>query len=260
MKEESEKKNVPMNILEQVVLKGNLNGLTDEEIIQYYYLKCESIGLDPKSQPFDIIEKGKDEKKVKKLFINAGGAAQLTAIHQISTKITDKEVKNGYFWITVTAKTPDGRETDDLSLIQVTLPDLKTNLGGEEYTNAIKKATTQAKRRAIIAHVGVTGLADDQDVTDVNYSEVEKPEMISITEPPIKIIEPAGVIKDLPEATTQFLKPFWDGVKMEFENATNKDELVSIKDKYKQNAELNQDTRNSETLKKLYVENIARFK
>ena len=45
----------PAQIMEQVLIKGDLNNLNEEERARYYTRVCESVGLNPLTQPFQYI-------------------------------------------------------------------------------------------------------------------------------------------------------------------------------------------------------------
>lgn len=42
-------------LISNLVIKGNLSGLTPEQKVQYYKLFCERLGLDPLTQPFKLL-------------------------------------------------------------------------------------------------------------------------------------------------------------------------------------------------------------
>src|SRR5207248_3838372 len=76
------------DIMEKVLLKGDLSLLTPEERVSYYLRVCESVGLNPATQPFEYSTlQGKLT-----LYARKGCAEQLRKIYKISLKITKREL------------------------------------------------------------------------------------------------------------------------------------------------------------------------
>jgi hypothetical protein len=148
-------------LLKKILFKGDLSGLTPEEQIAYYVQRCERVGLDPASKPFDFLETTdkKGQKKIT-LYPNKEAAAQLTVNRGISIERLEHSEENGVYTIVAHVRTEEGRTGINLSVAHV------KGLMGQSYENAVKKAATQAIRRAILMTCGL-GEVDESEVADI---------------------------------------------------------------------------------------------
>lgn len=145
----------PAEIMERVIIAGDLARLTPEERVTYYLRVCESIGLNPLTRPFDYITlNGKLT-----LYPNKDCAAQLRRIQSISVTDLRKELIGDIFTVTVFGR--DGNR-DDVATGAVAIK----GLGGEALANAYMKAETKAKRRLSLSLAGL-GFADESEVEDI---------------------------------------------------------------------------------------------
>ena len=152
-------------LFETLVVNGDLSKLTQEQRIQYYKLICERVGLDPVQKPFDLINlSGKLT-----LYANKTCAAQLTSIRGLRVSIVSREVVGDQYVVTARCETPTGGYSEDIGAVTI------GGLRGDAASNAMKKAATQAKRRAILSACGL-GMLDETEVTQVHGAErVELP-------------------------------------------------------------------------------------
>jgi hypothetical protein len=145
------------DIVESVIMKGDLSRLTPAERVEYYSRVCQSIGLNPLTQPFAYMTlNGKMT-----LYAKRDAADQLRKINGISIEIVSREVVDGIYTVHVRAKDPLGRTDEDFGVVAI--PDA---LKGEARANAILKAVTKAKRRVTLSISGL-GLMDETEVEDV---------------------------------------------------------------------------------------------
>jgi hypothetical protein len=148
------------DIMESVLIKGDLGKLTPEERVRYYGEVCRSVGLNPLTKPFEFITlNGKLQ-----LYALRTCADQLRKINGVSLEIVSREVANDILTIHVRAKLPDGRTDEDLGA--VSFPE---TLKGESRANAELKAVTKAKRRATLSICGL-GWLDETEVADIPAS------------------------------------------------------------------------------------------
>ena len=123
------------DIMERVLLQGDLAKLTPDERVKYYSEVCRSLGLNPLTQPFAYITlNGKLQ-----LYALRACADQLRKVNGVSLEIVSREISDGILTVHVRAKLPDGRADEDLG--SVSFPD---TLKGEARANAELKAATQA--------------------------------------------------------------------------------------------------------------------
>lgn len=186
----------PPSTIEDVLIRGDLSKLTEQQRTEYYMRVCQSVGLNPLTRPFDyLVLNGKLQ-----LYARRDACDQLRYIHGISIDLPSEEFKNGLYTVHARASNKDGRHDEDLG--SVPFPD---NLKGEAASNAILKAVTKAKRRVTLSICGL-GFLDETEVSDIPGAKpVETPEL----DPQTGEIEPARSIpsiKDDPEEFHAWLK------------------------------------------------------
>ena len=152
-------------LFETLVVNGDLSAMSQDQRIQYYKLVCERVGLDPYQKPFDLIKlSGKLT-----LYANKNCTAQLCKLHKMQVGIMGRGEETGLYIVTARAAMPDGSFSEDMGVVSV------VGLQGEAKSNAILKATTKAKRRAILSACGL-GLLDETEVDSIpNAERVELP-------------------------------------------------------------------------------------
>jgi hypothetical protein len=148
-----QRRETPAVTLESVMIDGNLAGLPDEGRLQWYRMRCEAAGLDPRAQPFQYISlNGKLT-----LYATKAATDQLAANRGLSVELISRELTEGEIYEAVCRVRDDSRRvTEDLGAVSV------AGLKGEALANARLKACTKAKRRAILAHCGL-GMLDETE-------------------------------------------------------------------------------------------------
>jgi hypothetical protein len=146
------------NIVEALIINGDLSKLKQEDKITYYKKFCERLGLDPFTQPFKILKLNGKEV----LYCDRSGTQQLNKLHNVSHAITNRELikEADVYQVTARAVLPDGRYTDSIGAVNI------ANLKGDNYANAIMKAETKAKRRATLDLLGL-GLLDETETSTI---------------------------------------------------------------------------------------------
>lgn len=175
----------PHEIMESVLIKGDLSKLTAEERNSYYRAVCASVGLNPLTKPLEYITlNGK-----LRLYALKDCTDQLRSIHGISVTDLAETDREGVF--VVKAKVANAQGRTDVSTGAVNIQGLK----GEALANALMKAETKAKRRATLSICGL-GLLDETEVDDIPTSQkahVERsrvPSPTQITHQPQSAPEP----------------------------------------------------------------------
>jgi hypothetical protein len=143
------------SIVQQVLLGGDLARLTPDQRVSFYNRVCESLGLNPLTQPFAYLRLNGKEV----LYAKKDCTEQLRYIHNISIdpKSFTREVIEGVYVVTAPASMPNGRT--DVSTGAVPIDGLK----GEARANAMMKAETKAKRRVTLSICGL-GMLDETEV------------------------------------------------------------------------------------------------
>jgi hypothetical protein len=147
---------VPPEVLEQVLIGGDLAQLTEAQRLAYYRAVCQSLGLNPLSKPFEYLTlNGK-----LRLYAMRDCADQLRRLHGISIYIVNRERLSDLYMVTARAKDRTGRE--DESTGAVALGTLK----GDALANALMKCETKAKRRVTLSLAGL-GWLDETEVSTI---------------------------------------------------------------------------------------------
>src|SRR5438552_5186108 len=125
-------------LLEKVLVGGDLSRLTPAQRLTYLRRFCEDRGLDWISQPIQLLTL--NGRLV--AYITRGGVDQLCARHNVSLEIVGREVHDDILTVRVRARTPDGRVNDDVGAVPI------SGLRGVDRANAELKAITKGRRRA----------------------------------------------------------------------------------------------------------------
>ena len=136
--------------------EGDLKVLTPDERAQFYVDVCESVGLNPLTQPLNYIElKGRLT-----LYAGKGATEQLRKIHMISVNITDRSINNEVYVVTAKGRDKTGREDESIGAVSI------KGVYGEALANAFMKAETKAKRRVTLSLVGL-GWMDESELDTI---------------------------------------------------------------------------------------------
>lgn len=131
----------------QILSAGNLAALSPQDKVQLYVETCAELGLNWRTKPFVITKIGGGGEA---LYLTAEGAEQLAALHEISVEQTDARELRGVYMVTMRATAPNGR-----SVTKTGGKPIGPNVAGEAFIDAVKKAETQAYRRAVKACVSL---------------------------------------------------------------------------------------------------------
>lgn len=144
---------------------GDLSKLSDEQRAALYLDMCASLGLNPRTRPFDWIEFWDPETKSKKLTLypNRSCAEQLRRQHQISVRIVTEEIVGKLFKVVAEGRRANG--VTDTATAYVPLTDKDGNaLVGTRLANAFMKGQTVAKRRLTFSMVGMFSPPDPEEM------------------------------------------------------------------------------------------------
>jgi len=148
------------DVLESVLLKGDLAKLSPQERTSFYLEVCQSLGLNPRTKPFEYITlNGKLT-----LYALRACTDQLRKINNVTLEIVSRDVADDILTVHVRARMPDGRSDEDLGAVH-----FPSKLVGEARVNAELKAVTKAKRRVTLSICGL-GWLDETEVADIPES------------------------------------------------------------------------------------------
>lgn len=161
-------------IVEKALIGGDLSKLSAGERTNYYLRVCESLGLNPMTQPFQfIILNGKLT-----LYAKKDCTEQLRKAQRVSLSIIDRQRLEDVYIVTAKAYLPDGRTDESTGVVSI------GSLKGDSLANALMKAETKAKRRVTLSICGLGMLDESETETipnaqrvdfDVNTGEVYSP-------------------------------------------------------------------------------------
>lgn len=179
-----------------LVLNSDLSKLSEPQRVEYYKIVCERAGLDPMAKPFDLLLL--NGKMV--LYANKTTTAQLTAIHNLSVTIVSKEVVGSLYVATARATKPNGALSEDIGAVTI------GGLQGDAAANAMMKAITKAKRRAVLGVCGL-GMLDEHETDMLPAGVVERVEL------PVQLKEEikASKLSDEEHATADMWKDTIEG-------------------------------------------------
>jgi hypothetical protein len=151
------------SIIEEVITKGDLSKLSPDQRAAYYTQVCESMGLNPLSQPFQYVTlNGKLQ-----LYATKGATDQLNRVHGISVVIQSTEIINDVYVVRALGTDADGRQGSDIGAVHI------GRLQGDALANAMMKATTKAKRRVTMGMCGL-GMLDETEVDTIPTARHER--------------------------------------------------------------------------------------
>lgn len=167
-------------LMEKVMIGGDLKSLSPDQRVEYYRRVCESVGLNPLTKPFEYLEL--DGKLI--LYARRDCTDQLRKINSVSIPKLDKERMDDMYIVTAYATTPDGRTDTAVGVVSLLREDVewrwneqtrrneKKSLGtfseltGDFMANAIMKCETKAKRRVTLSICGL-GITDESELETI---------------------------------------------------------------------------------------------
>jgi hypothetical protein len=176
---------LPPEIVETVVIGGDLANLNAAQRAEYYGAVCRSLGLNPLTKPFEYLTlNGK-----LRLYALRDCADQLRRLHGISIYIANRAQMSDIYVVTARAKDHQGREDESTGAVTV------GNLKGDALANALMKAETKAKRRVTLSIAGLGWL----DETELDTIPQGPHAVIPFEEPPAEVHPTADHISSLVE-------------------------------------------------------------
>lgn len=163
-------------IIEQVVIEGDLSKLNPEQRTQYYNRVCQSLDLNPLTKPFAYIRLN----GALQLYARKDATEQLRAKRKVSVIIVSREKIEDVYIVTARAKLPDGREDESTGAVAV------AGLKGENLANAYMKAETKAKRRVTLSVCGL-GFLDETEVDSI--AGAQRLDVDQVNQPDPKVLQ-----------------------------------------------------------------------
>lgn len=175
------KTNISPETIEKLILKGDLSSLPPEQKVSYYNAVCQSVGLNPLTNPFAYIKLNGKEV----LYATKACTDQIRAVHKVSIKITARELIGDVYTVTAQARYGD-REDESTGALNI------KGLTGDALANAYMKAETKAKRRVTLSVCGL-GLLDETEVETIpGVKKIEAKVVETNVEPASKTVPSQG--------------------------------------------------------------------
>lgn len=153
---------IDIAVVEKVITGGDLGQLTPEQRVRYYIQTCESLKLNWRTKPFDVVAlRGQGAKT---LYPNKGCAEQLAQIHNISVDLLEATIEEGVRIQKAKACLANGRCVTKTGAVTV------AGKRGDDYANAVMKCETKAHRRAVLALVGLN-MPDESELETIPGSQ-----------------------------------------------------------------------------------------
>jgi len=160
----------PGDVMQSVLIKGDLAKLTPQERVNYYSAVCKSLGLNPLTRPFEYVT----FQNQLQLYARKDCTDQLRKIYQISLELAPSEFHKeaGVLSMRCKAQMRLGdvvRQDEDIGVVS-----LADTLRGDMRANAIMRCATKAKRRVTLSICGL-GWLDESEIETIPGAKFEEP-------------------------------------------------------------------------------------
>lgn len=158
-------------MMETVLVDGDLSKLTPQQRFDYYREVCRSLGLNPLTKPFDYINLSGRLT----LYARKDATDQLRKKYDVNIDDVSISTEGDIVIVTVKGSNRDGRHDVEIGAVN------KKDLSGK-YENVIMKAVTKAKRRLTLSLCGL-GWIDESEIDSIpqakaNVVNIETGELI----------------------------------------------------------------------------------
>ncbi|MGI4819906.1 MAG: hypothetical protein ACRYFV_01735 [Janthinobacterium lividum] len=166
--------------ISNLVLGGDLSKMNPQERVTYYVQLCQSLSLNPLTQPFQILKfQGKEI-----LYATKSCTEQLRKLQGVSVTKLEPRAEGDVYLVVAYVIDSTGRTDAATGAVQV------TNLKGEALANAFMKAETKAKRRATLSLCGL-GILDESELDTMPLAQqVSLPAAAEIGTSATVVVEP----------------------------------------------------------------------
>jgi hypothetical protein len=149
--------------IQKAIAENDLSRLSPEHRLMYYRRKCQSLGLNPLTQPFMYVMLNNKLQ----LYAKKDCTDQLRKLHGVSLWVDEPKFERDLIIVHVRARDASGREDEDFGFAP-------SNAKGEALGNAILKATTKGKRRVTLSICGL-GVLDEMEIESIPGAKIGEP-------------------------------------------------------------------------------------
>jgi hypothetical protein len=144
------------DIITSLVLNGDIGKMSPDQKVTYYNKFCDSLGLNPMTQPFQIIAfQGKQ-----RLYATKDATEQLRKINGVSVIDQRDKILNDMYIVDVQLQDAKGRIDTGKGVVNI------KGMSGDNLANAMMKAETKAKRRGTLSICGL-GILDETELETI---------------------------------------------------------------------------------------------
>ncbi len=142
----------------KVILHGDLSGLNDAQLEEYYLALCRYLNLEPSTRPFNFLK----TRQGLILYVNNEAFNQLRRLHNISCRILEEGFVPGTqpYRVKSESRDPDGRIAEDIGVTDC------EGLRGADLANAMMKTVTKAHNRSTKRLIGIS-LPDENEAETI---------------------------------------------------------------------------------------------
>jgi len=158
----------------KALMYGDLSKLNETERLHHYKSVCESVGLNPLTNPLQYMTL--NNKLV--LYAGKNTTEQLRANYGVSVEVTSREKVDEIYVVTAKASLPSGRCDESTGAVNI------KGLHGNDLANAFMKAETKAKRRVTLSICGL-GMLDETEIETIKQTP---PNPFIVNNPPKKVL------------------------------------------------------------------------
>jgi len=162
MSNEIQKTDNKTQAYEMALIMNDLSGLTPAQRLAYIKAVCESLKINPLTQPFGFIAFKGGELK---LYTKRDCTDQLRKRDHVSVGLPEKIDILDCIAFRVLVSTPQGRTDSAIGAVP------SKGLSGLDLANAVMKAETKAKRRATLSICGL-GLLDESEIDTIKDAKI----------------------------------------------------------------------------------------
>lgn len=149
---------IDAEVIERVIIHGDLKKLSPEQKVAYYNSVCQAAGLDARLNPFEYLTLNGKEM----LYAKKSCTDQLRNNRRINVQIVSREKVGDCYVVTARAMMPNGREDESIGAVSI------GKATGDNLANALMKAETKAKRRATLSICGL-GILDEVELDTIPH-------------------------------------------------------------------------------------------
>lgn len=146
------------------ITTGSVAGLNINQKLAYLQMRCDAVGLDHRTAALQYVSiNGKEV-----LYAGKACSDQLINLHNLTVAVADEAIDKelGIYKVRARATRNDGSYVEDLGIVSV-----GKNLQGDNLVNAMLKAVTKAKRRAVLSCCGL-GALDETEIDTIPGAKI----------------------------------------------------------------------------------------